>query len=51
MLAGIGIGIALLIWLLHFSAGKGPLRIDSGDLIRLRSLSDKLRREEVQPFE
>jgi hypothetical protein len=50
MLAGIGIGIALLAALLYYGAGGVPLRFSSGDLVRLRSLSDKLRREEVQPF-
>jgi hypothetical protein len=51
MLAGICVGIAVLAWLLRASAEKGPLRLDVGELTRLRSLSDKLHREEVQPFE
>ena len=51
MLAGICIGIALLACLLRSSAGKGPLRVEGGELIRLRALSDKLHREQVQPFE
>ena len=51
MLAGICVGIALLAWLLRSGAEKGPLRVEGGELTRLRSLSDKLHREEVQPFE
>ncbi len=51
MLAGICVGIALLAWLLRSSAGRAPLRLEGGELSRLRSLSDKLHREEVQPFE
>jgi len=51
MVAGICIGIALLAWLLRPGAGKGRLRVEGGELIRLRSLSDKLHREEVHPFE
>ena len=51
ILAGICVGIAVLAGLLRWGGEKGPLRLEGGELSRLRSLSEKRHREEVQPFE
>ena len=51
MLGLICVAIAVLAWILRASAGKGPLRLGGGELNRLRTLSDKLHRDEVHRFE
>ena len=50
MIAGICLGIMVMFVLLKNSA-KNPPRLESNELLRLRRLSDRLHREDAQPFE
>lgn len=49
MIAGALAAVLVLAWLLR--APKQPQRIDRSELIRLRTLSENMQRNQIFPFE
>lgn len=51
MLAGVCVCVLAVAWLVRGTRHKGLKRLEHGDLVRLRLLSDQMQREEIFPFE